>query len=151
MTGAFGRPEKLCDRSEPRPLPHHCGARRRGDGGGVASHRLQAWAGGGARPCDQALSRKTSQGEVPVGTRFRFRSRESGDRLGRPVRDRRAPMRVSLVDVADGGRHPWRDLAPRDTAGVFSIDYLAVNPGGEGYVYSYRRLLSTLQVIEGLQ
>jgi len=70
---------------------------------------------------------------------------------GAPCGTAEPPMRVSLVDVADGGRHPWRDLAPRDTAGVFSIDYLAVNPGGEGYVYSYRRLLSTLQVIEGLQ
>jgi hypothetical protein len=61
------------------------------------------------------------------------------------------PARVSLVDVASGQRRPWRDLAPSDTAGVFSIDYLAVNPAGEGYVYSYRRLLSSLHVIEGLR
>jgi hypothetical protein len=67
------------------------------------------------------------------------------------VRIGELPARVSLVDVADGGRRPWRDLEPSDTAGVFGIDYLAVNPGGEGYVYSYRRLLSNLHVIEGLK
>jgi hypothetical protein len=61
------------------------------------------------------------------------------------------PARVSLVDVTDGSRRPWHELEPNDTAGVFGIDYLAVNPGGDGYVYSYRRLLSTLYVIEGLR
>ena len=61
------------------------------------------------------------------------------------------PARVALIDVRDGARQPWRDLAPGDTAGIFGIDYLAVSPNGTGYVYSYRRLLSTLYVFEGLQ
>ena len=61
------------------------------------------------------------------------------------------PARVSLLNVTDGSRRLWHELEPNDTAGVFGIDYLAVNPGGDGYVYSYRRLLSTLYVIEGLR
>jgi serine/threonine protein kinase len=61
------------------------------------------------------------------------------------------PAHVSLIDVSDGRRRPWRDLAPSDTAGIFGIDFLAVSPSGTGYVYSYRRLLSTLYVFEGLQ
>ncbi len=61
------------------------------------------------------------------------------------------PARVSLVTVGDGKRSPWRDLAPSDTAGVFGIDFLAVTMDGTGYVYSYRRLLSTLYVVEGLR
>jgi serine/threonine protein kinase len=61
------------------------------------------------------------------------------------------PARVSLVNVGDGLRRPWRDLTPSDTAGIFGIDYLAVSPSGTGYVYSYRRLLSTLYVFEGLR
>jgi hypothetical protein len=61
------------------------------------------------------------------------------------------PARVSLVNVGDGLRRPWRDLTPSDTAGVFGVDYLAITPGGRGYVYSYRRLLSSLYVFEGLQ
>jgi hypothetical protein len=61
------------------------------------------------------------------------------------------PARVSLVNVGDGRRRPWRDIAPSDTAGVFGVDYLAITPGGRGYVYSYRRLLSSLYVFEGLQ
>jgi Tol biopolymer transport system component len=61
------------------------------------------------------------------------------------------PARVSLVNVDDGKRLPWRDLAPSDTAGVSGIDYLAVTPDGTGYVYSYRRLLSDLYVFEGLR
>ncbi len=61
------------------------------------------------------------------------------------------PARVSLIDVNDGARRPWRDLAPSDTAGIFGIDYLAVSPNGTGYVYSYRRLLSTLYIFEGLK
>jgi serine/threonine protein kinase len=61
------------------------------------------------------------------------------------------PASVSLVDVGDGSRRSWRDLAPSDTAGIFGIDFLAVSPSGTGYVYSYRRLLSTLYVFEGLR
>ena len=61
------------------------------------------------------------------------------------------PARVSLVNVGDGTRQSWSNLAPSDTAGVFGIDYLALAPGGTGYVYSYRRLLSNLYVFEGLR
>jgi len=61
------------------------------------------------------------------------------------------PARVWRVDLASGERTFWGEIAPSDPAGVFGIDYLAISPDGEGYVYSYRRLLSTLYLFEGLQ
>jgi len=61
------------------------------------------------------------------------------------------PARVSILGLEDGRRRHWRDLAPSDPAGVFGVDSLAIAIDGEGYVYSYRRLLSTLFVIEGLK
>jgi hypothetical protein len=68
-----------------------------------------------------------------------------------PSETRELPALVYLVDVDDGTRRVWRDLAPSDMSGISGIDYLAVKPGGDGYVYSYRRLLSTLYVTEGLR
>lgn len=61
------------------------------------------------------------------------------------------PARVSILGLDDGLRRPWRELAPSDPAGVFGVDSVAIAPDGEGYFYSYRRLLSTLYVIEGLK
>ena len=61
------------------------------------------------------------------------------------------PARVWRVDLESGERAFWGELAPNDPAGVFGIDYLAISPDGEGFVYSYRRLLSTLYVFEGLK
>jgi len=83
------------------------------------------------------------KGEVPVqwthdGDLFVFRSGE-------------LPARVWRVDLDSGERTLWGEIAPSDPAGVFGIDYLAIAPDGVSYVYSYRRLLSTLNVFEGLQ
>ena len=61
------------------------------------------------------------------------------------------PARVWRVDLSSGERTFWGEIAPSDPAGVFGIDYLAISPDGQGYVYSYRRLLSTLYLFEGLQ
>ncbi|MCJ7755957.1 MAG: hypothetical protein MUP13_15455, partial [Thermoanaerobaculales bacterium] len=61
------------------------------------------------------------------------------------------PASVTVLDLDSGRRRAWGDLAPSDPAGVFGIDYLNMTPDGESYVYSYRRLLSTLYVIEGLK
>jgi serine/threonine protein kinase/WD40 repeat protein len=84
------------------------------------------------------------EGEVPV--------QWTGD--GKEIfayRPGELPARVWRVDIESGDRSFWGELAPSDPAGVFGIDYLAISPDGAGYVYSYRRLLSTLYVFEGLQ
>ncbi len=84
------------------------------------------------------------EGEVPVhwsadGTQI-FAYRPGG-----------LPARVWKIDLVSGERTEWGEVAPSDPAGVFGIDYLAFGAGGQGYVYSYRRLLSTLYVFEGLK
>ena len=61
-----------------------------------------------------------------------------------------AGLVITRVDVATGRREElWRLLAdpPAGLLGVFPV---LVTPDGRGYVYSYRRLLSTLYVAEGL-
>ena len=83
------------------------------------------------------------EGEIPVqwtleGDLYVFRPGE-------------LPARVWRVNLESGERTFWGELAPRDPAGVFGIDYLAISPDGAGYVYSFRRLLSTLYVFEGLK
>jgi hypothetical protein len=61
------------------------------------------------------------------------------------------PARVEQVDVGTGRRELGIELTPPDPAGVLVIGpvYLALD--GEAYVYSYKRLLAELYVLEGLE
>jgi hypothetical protein len=43
------------------------------------------------------------------------------------------------------------ELTPRDPAGVFNIDMLHMTRDGKYYVFSFRRLLSDLYIIDGLR
>jgi eukaryotic-like serine/threonine-protein kinase len=61
------------------------------------------------------------------------------------------PARVELVDVASGRRTLWRELTPPDPAGVSAIGPIAISADGRAYVYSYRRKLDQLFVVEGLR
>ena len=61
------------------------------------------------------------------------------------------PARISRVDLATGRRELWKQLTPLDPAGVFSIDPVLITPDGKAYVYSYRRMLSELYLVEGLR
>ena len=61
------------------------------------------------------------------------------------------PAKVFRLDVRTGKRELWRQLAPLDPAGVSSIDPILLSPDGRAYVYSYRRLLSELYVVDGLR
>jgi hypothetical protein len=61
------------------------------------------------------------------------------------------PARVELVDVATGARTPWKELTPPDPAGVSAISPIQVSADGRAYVYSYRRYLGQLFVVEGLR
>jgi Tol biopolymer transport system component len=60
------------------------------------------------------------------------------------------PAKIFRVDVSTGKRELVRQLTPLDPAGVFSIDPIRMTPDGKSYVYSYRRLLSDLYLVEGL-
>jgi hypothetical protein len=62
----------------------------------------------------------------------------------------RLPSPVYKIDLATGERTLLRELSPSDPAGVFDVDKLFMTADGSGYVYSYRRFLSELMVVEGL-
>jgi hypothetical protein len=61
------------------------------------------------------------------------------------------PATISRLDLATGRRELWKRLTPLDPAGVFSIDPVLITPDGKAYVYSYRRMLSELYLVEGLR
>ncbi|MGB3564621.1 MAG: hypothetical protein WBC09_16345, partial [Thermoanaerobaculia bacterium] len=59
------------------------------------------------------------------------------------------PTRVYRLDLRTGERTLWRELAPADRAGVFHVDMIFMTRDGEGYAYSYRRMLSDLYLAQG--
>ena len=60
------------------------------------------------------------------------------------------PSPVFKLELATGERTLSGQLAPSDPAGVFDVDKLFMTADGSAYVYSYRRFLSDLFVVEGL-
>ena len=63
----------------------------------------------------------------------------------------RLPSPVYKIDLATGERTLLRELSPSDPAGVFDVDKLFMTADGSAYVYSYRRFLSELMVVDGLK
>ena len=61
------------------------------------------------------------------------------------------PARVERVDIATGAREPWLELTPPDPAGVHGIGPIHLSADGRTAVYSYRRKLDQLYVVEGLR
>lgn len=61
------------------------------------------------------------------------------------------PARVFRLDLDSGQRSLWKELSPSDPAGVFGIDPVLLTRDGRAYVYSYRRLLTDLHLVQGLK
>jgi Tol biopolymer transport system component/predicted Ser/Thr protein kinase len=61
------------------------------------------------------------------------------------------PSRVYRYDVVSGKKELWKELAPADAAGLNSISRFVVTPDGKTYAYSYVRVLSYLQLVEGMK
>ena len=61
------------------------------------------------------------------------------------------PTNVFRLDIATGRRELWKTLVPPDPDGVYSIIEFCVTPAGDSYFYSYRRLLSQLFLVTGLE
>jgi hypothetical protein len=61
------------------------------------------------------------------------------------------PALIEAVDIETGKRRPWKELTPPDPAGVSVIGPTHVSADGGTYVYSYRRVLDRLAVVDGLQ
>ena len=61
------------------------------------------------------------------------------------------PARLVRLDPESGRRALWKEIAPSDPAGVFGVDPIRVTRDGKAYVYSYRRMLTDLYLVEGLK
>jgi tRNA A-37 threonylcarbamoyl transferase component Bud32 len=61
------------------------------------------------------------------------------------------PLRIFLVDVSTGRRRHWKTLDPPDPAGVLQVGPVFITPDGTSYLYSYRRELGELWLVEGLR
>jgi hypothetical protein len=60
------------------------------------------------------------------------------------------PSPVERVDVSTGDRQLVMELTPPDPAGVLVVGPVYLAGDGQSYVYSYKRLLDELYVVEGL-
>jgi hypothetical protein len=61
------------------------------------------------------------------------------------------PARIDVLEVASGKRRPWKELTPPDPAGVLTIGPILLTADGQSYVYSYRRMIDDLYLVEGLR
>ena len=59
------------------------------------------------------------------------------------------PAVVSRIDSRSGQIEIWKEIAPDDRTGVTSVTGIAISADEQSYVYSYRRLLAELFVVEG--
>ncbi len=57
---------------------------------------------------------------------------------------------VYRVDLATGRQELWKNILPRDRAGIFTFLTLRVTPDGRSQAYTWHRSLSNLYVAEGL-
>jgi eukaryotic-like serine/threonine-protein kinase len=85
---------------------------------------------------------------------------ESGDTIDGWSEDERSffvhnstglPVTISRIDSATGERTSWKQIALGDPAGVDAIESVAITPDEKTFVYSYRRRLSDLYLVEGLK
>jgi hypothetical protein len=61
------------------------------------------------------------------------------------------PQRVQRLDLQTGEKTFWKEVMPADPAGLLDVSFILFSADGESYVYSYRRMLSTLYLAEGLR
>jgi serine/threonine protein kinase len=60
-------------------------------------------------------------------------------------------MKVSRLDIATGHRDFLREVLPSDAAGIYTPPLIILTPDGKGYVYTARRVLMDLYLVEGLK
>jgi len=103
--------------------------------------RIYLYPLGGGEP--MPLSGLTSE-DVPV----RF-DRES--RWLYVYRQGEVPLRLSRYEISSGRKELWKEVSPADAAGLSSINRIVTTPDGQAYAYSYFRVLSYLQIVDGLK
>ncbi len=66
-------------------------------------------------------------------------------------RTREMPIRVYRFDPVTGRKDLQKEILPSDSAGIWSSNSILMTPDGKGYVYSVRRILSDLYIVDGLK
>jgi Tol biopolymer transport system component/predicted Ser/Thr protein kinase len=61
------------------------------------------------------------------------------------------PLRVFRYEIATGRKEPWKELKPADSAGLSAMSRFVPTPDGQAYAYGYLRVLSYLQIVDGLK
>ena len=61
------------------------------------------------------------------------------------------PARIFKIDVATGRRELWKTLSPADRSGLLAIDNIVMAPDARRYAYSYTRILTSLEEVDGLR
>jgi DNA-binding winged helix-turn-helix (wHTH) protein len=67
------------------------------------------------------------------------------------VRKGGVPARIWRIDVATGERTAWKEIAPADPAGIWSMMRVMMTRDGRSYAYGFSRSLSELYLVEGLK
>ncbi|MEP6994133.1 MAG: hypothetical protein ABI968_06375, partial [Acidobacteriota bacterium] len=65
--------------------------------------------------------------------------------------DQTIPSRIDRYDMATGRLELWKELMVADAAGLNSVSRFVVTPDGKTYAYSYLRVLSYLQLVDGMK
>jgi Tol biopolymer transport system component len=84
------------------------------------------------------------RGDVPVGWSEDGRSIFVAPETAKPAR-------IDRIDVVTGERALWKEVAQADQAGLIDIGFVTLSADTRAYVYSYRQVLSTLYLVEGLR
>ncbi|MDX2472780.1 MAG: serine/threonine-protein kinase [Candidatus Krumholzibacteria bacterium] len=61
------------------------------------------------------------------------------------------PAQIFRIALGTGERVLWRELSPADPAGITAVDRVQISADGSIQVYSNRRQLVALEIIEGLR
>ncbi len=73
------------------------------------------------------------------------------DRSLYAYRRNEAPARVFKIDIATGRRELWKTIAPADRSGLITIETVVMTPDARSYAYCYPRILTSLELVEGLR
>jgi serine/threonine protein kinase len=95
----------------------------------------------------------TLQNEVPALTIDDALIQRTSDGKAVFVVNRKAqnPLEVYRVDLKDGKRTLWKQITPSDPAGIVGRGLIVMTPDGNTYASTYRRVLSDLYLVPGLQ
>ena len=57
---------------------------------------------------------------------------------------------IYRIDTRTGRQHVWKNILPRDRAGIMGLTSVSVTPDGQSLAYTWHRALSSLYLADGL-